>query len=79
MDSDKAKIRDEHTGTVGIDEQGPPQQDEQKGPVPGKTEATPVRSTHGSLVASPALGSFQGERLSGSSHQVCLTNARVLF
>ena len=66
MNSDKAKTQDEHTETVDIDEQGTPQQDEQNGPVPGETEATPVQCAHGPLVASP-LGSFQGKRLSASS------------
>jgi len=79
MNSDKAKTHDEHTGTVGIDEQGTPQQDEQKGSVPGKTEATPMQCAHGPLTASPALGSFQGRGLSTSSHHVGSAYARVLI
>ena len=79
MNSDKAKTHDEHTGTVGIDEQETPQQDEQKGPVPGKTEATPMQCAHGPLVASPALGSFQGRGLSTSSHHVGSAYAHVLI
>jgi len=79
MNSDKAKTHSgEHTGTVGIDEQGTPQQDEQNGPVPGETEATPVQYVHRPLVASLALGSFQGKRLSASSHQVGPAYTRVL-
>jgi len=79
MNSDKAKTHNEHTGTVGIDEQETPQQDEQKGPVPGKTEATPMQCAHGPLVASPALSSFQGWGLSTSSHHVGSAYAPVLI
>jgi len=77
--SDKAKPHDEHTGTVGIDEQETPQQDEPNGPVPGKTEAMPVQCAHGPLIASPTLGSFQGRGLSTSSHQVGSVCARADF
>lgn len=74
MNSDKAKTHDEHTGTVGIDNQGMPQQDEQKQPA----EAMSMPSTHGPPIASPALDSFQEERLSGPSHQVGSAYAHVL-
>jgi len=77
MNSDKAKTQAEHTGTVGIDEQGTPQEDEQNVPISGETEATPVQCAHGPLVASPSLGSFQGRRLSAPSVGSAYT--RVLF